>query len=85
MVIATDDERVRAEAAGLPVDGEVWAVASADGTTVLAWLALTSGSGERRVRAVAAGDPADPLVREAVAASRETLIAALHDEMSRTE
>lgn len=71
------DDRVRAEAAGLPVPpgAPCWAV-RAHGRT-LAWVVVLDGSGERRVRSVAAGDPSDPEVAEAVVASREAVIGAL--------
>jgi len=75
---STDDERMRAVAAGLPVpaDAPCWSSRDASGLA-LAFVVLLPGVGEHRVRAVAAGDPADPLVAEAVVSAREDVLRAI--------
>ena len=72
---ATADERLRAEAAGLPVpDGARCFTRRDPDGTALAYGVVLVGAGERRVRTVAAASPSDPRVAEAVVSLRESLL-----------
>ena len=72
---ATADERLRAEAAGLPMPpgARCFTRRDPDGSA-LAFGVVLVGVGERRVRTVAAARPSDPEVAEAVVSLRESLL-----------
>ena len=72
---APADERLRAEAAGLPMPAGARSFTRRDTDgSALAYGVVLVGVGERRVRTVAAASPSDPRVAEAVVSLRESLL-----------
>jgi len=83
---ATAEERVRAEAAGLPMPAEATCFTWRDAHgSPLAYGVVLAGVGERRVRTVAAADFSDPRVAEAVVSLREVLLGRLAERAQGAE